>query len=95
MEGAHSISPGVPLTPVLSSVRPSTHGRSAPDTGRRGAKWGANGDGRLRTTTDVYGQRPLKYQSSTDVSGRARTLRTCFASRMSWVRFPSAPLKTQ
>ena len=95
-EEEHSISLGVPLAPALGSTRfPLMAGPPLPtvDTGRWGAKWGANGDGRPRTLADVYGQRPLKYRTSTDISGRARTLRTCFASRMSWVRFPSAPLK--
>ena len=63
-----------------------------------GANVGANGHGRPRTTTDVHGQPRTSTDTDPWSVGRLRTsadrprrLRTCFASRKSWVRVPSAP----
>ena len=43
------------------------------------------------TGTDVHGQPRTSTDRDPFSSGRLRTLRTCLASRMSGVRFPSAP----
>ena len=79
------------LPATLGSTRRAAT-RSPPVRGSGPARWVPRW---VPTATDVHGQRPLRDRTCTDVSGRPRTLRTCFASRGSWVRFPSAPLKFQ